>query len=253
MGGASRPFLVQARAADSTAAQWVMKLRSPDGGVHRGATSLACEMIFFSIARDMGIPVPDAAIIEVDGAIAETVDPDADRTLLLNNLGPNFGSRSIEGAIAWPTNARLTQLDIDLLAWIMAFDLATLNGDRTDISPNILRAGPFGVVLIDHSWVPSAGPVTLEEHVDLDGIGVGDWYPRAHATFQSLKSRGAEWGAFKRAWRGAVTEATLAELWDRLPPEWWASPQDADHLYAFLLERHRMLDAIDSMLRRVSL
>ncbi len=66
LSGETRPLLIGARTSDGkTAVEVILKLRRPDSGIHFEGTSLACALICAVLARALGLPVEDYAIVEV--------------------------------------------------------------------------------------------------------------------------------------------------------------------------------------------
>src|SRR4051794_13421541 len=75
--GKSRPLLVVGMDDDEQRYRLVLKLRRPESPQgHRGPTSLACELICAALARRLGLPVPDYAVVRVTAELAGAVQDD---------------------------------------------------------------------------------------------------------------------------------------------------------------------------------
>jgi hypothetical protein len=103
-GGVTRPLLVAAEDNKGKEYQVVLKLRHPDvRGGHYEGTSLARELICSMVARAIGLPVPDYAIVELSDALLNpySIGDEKLRRLLGENIGLNFGSVYEESARKW--------------------------------------------------------------------------------------------------------------------------------------------------------
>jgi hypothetical protein len=124
--------------------EWVVKFR----GAGQGPGALISELVAGSIARVLGLPVPDLAIVDVPAELGRA-EPDPEiRELLERSVGANAGLRFLRGALpfrpgvsAWPSP--------ELAADIVWFDAFVTNIDRTPRNPNVLTCdgSPW---LIDH-------------------------------------------------------------------------------------------------------
>ena len=216
-----RPFLVGARAPDGTYADWVLKPVSK-----MGAHDSIVELVVARFARLIGIPVPDAAVINVEASLVSKLQPKA-RALLLPNIGPNFGSRFIPGYYDVAVPADVPIRDRRTCGQFMCLDATIDNPDRRDhqgqVKSNLLR-GDRGLLGIDHqsafSWyfdVLQPGPVwtstilgrVLTSHFLRTVLFSGQ------GSLQALGSR-----------IQALTKQQLSETTDNLPVEWTKPPVD---------------------------
>lgn len=138
--GGSLPAVVET--ADGE--EWVVKFR----GAGQGAGALVAELVAGSIARHLGLPVPDLGVIEVPADLGRA-EPDPEiRELLERSVGTNAGLRFVRAALPyragvhpWPSAT--------LAADVVWFDALVTNIDRTPRNPNVLMSdgAPW---LIDH-------------------------------------------------------------------------------------------------------
>ena len=159
--GATRPYVCRAETGDL----YFVK------GKGAGHGSLAKEWIAGSLAKCMGLPIPDIAILTVPPALVGR-----DRPELLSGLGTGeaFGSKAVEGSdeIAM---ADIASVPTGLKREIAVFDWWLLNGDRTlsenGGNPNILWSTQDATLhVIDHN-LAFDGSVTLSslEHDHIFG------------------------------------------------------------------------------------
>ena len=154
LGGQTRPRVFDTCDEQGQLKEVVLKLRQPDAAIGKGhyaGTSLACELVCAVLARTVGLNVPDYAIVDVTQDLAESFDKNPTRDLLMNNIGPNFGSVYDQSLFEWeaPDQVR-SQVLIDQLEDILTFDAIVINIDRYRSNANLLYGHDL-LVLIDHS------------------------------------------------------------------------------------------------------
>ncbi len=137
--GSSAPLVVETRAGT-----FVAKLR----GAGHGVTAVVAEIIVAALAVRLGLPVPEAVLLELG---PETPSDDANdelADLLVRSVGTNLGVRFLPGARV-PRAEELARLDDDFVARALWLDGLTMNPDRTPQNPNLLfwHGRPW---LIDH-------------------------------------------------------------------------------------------------------
>jgi hypothetical protein len=103
------------------------------------------------LAREFDLPVPEAALIEMDESFRMSIkDSTALETFDLIDERPKFGSSLIEGNYLFNTSFKKVQtsrmIEIDTL---FAFDVLIRNKDRNSYKPNLLVRGN-SAFLIDH-------------------------------------------------------------------------------------------------------
>jgi hypothetical protein len=139
----NQPVLVTAVGPGDERGQWVLKPLERLGG-----TNSIKEMIGARFARWLGIPVPDHEVLEVTASVVDRLDS-AIALRLRRSLGPNFGSRFVDGFMelerpnAVPQSARATAVDI------FALDVITDHTDRNTGRSNVL-IGNGALIAIDH-------------------------------------------------------------------------------------------------------
>lgn len=137
--GSSWPVVVRTRAGD-----FVTKLR----GAAQGLAPLVAEIIVAELATELGIPVPERALITLPERVPSDDARDELADLLDRSRGLNLGFRLLPGAVDLRAD-RLESVPVELAARILWLDALVENPDRTARSPNILlwHGQPW---LIDH-------------------------------------------------------------------------------------------------------
>lgn len=124
---------------------WVVKFR----GAGQGPRALIAELVAGLVARELGLPVPAIAHVDLpDGFGADQADPEI-RELLQASVGTNMGLRYMDGAFNYDTRAAGDLVDAGLAAAVVWFDAFLTNPDRTARNPNLMvwQRRPW---LIDH-------------------------------------------------------------------------------------------------------
>ena len=128
--GGSLPAVVDTR----DGGLWVVKFR----GAGQGAKALVAEVVAGELARALGLPVPELAVIEVAERFGRT-EPDSEiQEILQKSRGVNVGIRYLDGAFNFDASAAGEFLGPELAARIVWFDAFVTNPDRTARNPNLL-------------------------------------------------------------------------------------------------------------------
>ena len=153
-------------------------------GAGQGAKALIAEVIVAALAEQIGLSVPELALVHLEPEFART-EPDPEiQDILAGSRGLNLGMRYLDGALNFDPVAAAHLVDerwATKLVWLDAF---VTNVDRTARNPNLL-VWEDRVWLIDHGAALYAhhawGRVTeektrapfpqIESHVLLDRTG----------------------------------------------------------------------------------
>jgi hypothetical protein len=124
---------------------FVVKFR----GAGQGAKVLVAEIVVGLLARALGLPVPELALVEVEAPFGRT-EPDPEvQDLLRASHGLNVGLRYLDGAFNFDPAAAGDLISPELAARIVWLDAFVTNPDRTHRNSNLLvwQRRPW---LIDH-------------------------------------------------------------------------------------------------------
>lgn len=156
---------------------WVVKFR----GAGQGPRALLAELIVGGMARAVGLPVPELALVEVDPALGRGERDPEIQDLLKASHGVNVGLRYLEGAFNFDGRAAGDLVAPDLAADLVWFDALVTNPDRTARNPNIMihHGQPWiidhGAALFAHHAWSRVDPVrtrtpfeAIRDHVLLD-------------------------------------------------------------------------------------
>jgi len=139
--GGSLPAVVETEEAGAFA----VKFR----GAGQGARALLAELIVGRLAERLGLPVPEVALVELDGGFGRA-EPDPEiQDILKGSRGLNVGLRYLEGAFPYDPVAVADLVTPELAADVVWLDALTTNIDRTVRNPNLL-IWERALWLIDH-------------------------------------------------------------------------------------------------------
>jgi len=145
-------------------------------GAGQGVKALIAEIIAGLLARELELPVPELALIDVPESFGKS-EPDPEiQDLLRASHGLNFGMQYLDGAFNFDPAAAGEFISPDLAARIVWLDAFLSNPDRTHRNPNLLiwNREPW---LIDHG-------AALYVHHDWPSVDEA----KARASFPLIKS-----------------------------------------------------------------
>lgn len=151
--GGSLPAIV-----DTSGGRYVVKFR----GAGQGVKVLVAEIVVGELARALGLPVPELALVEINPLFGRS-EPDPEiQDILRGSHGLNVGMRYLDGAFNFDGLAAGEFVEAELAAAVVWLDAYLTNPDRTHRNPNLLiwERRPW---LIDHG-------AALYAHHDWSGV-----------------------------------------------------------------------------------
>ncbi len=231
-GGSSRPLLVE-----SGAGRFVLKLvGAPDG-----ARALAAEWIGTSLAALSGLPTLELVALDLEPALAASIEDPEIRELVERGAGLCLGVRELCGS-RQATFAELEQADDDFAMRILWLDILLQNPDRRRENPNILRQGQ-ALLAIDHA---SALPFHHDWLISEDSPAAELEPPAGHV----FSARATSLPAWHGRLRQNITRQQLLTICHALPNEWLGSAsfetvaRQREAYAAYLWKRLRAMDAL---------
>jgi len=190
---------------------FVVKFR----GAGQGTKVLVAELIVGGLARALGLPAPELALVSVSPRFGRS-EPDPEiQELLRKSHGTNVGLRYLEGAFNFDVAAAGDFVSPELAAQIVWLDAFTTNPDRTARNPNMLiwERQPW---LIDHG-------AALYAHHDWDSVDD----VRTRTPFQLIRShvllpRAADLMEADRTATERLTEDTIRDVVATVPDSLFA-------------------------------
>jgi hypothetical protein len=106
-------------------------------GAGQGPGALVAEVLAGELARAIGLPIPELAVVEMPPEIGHA-EPDPEiQELLGASPGPNLGMDFLPGSLGFTLPAD-PPIDPDFAADVVWFDALVTNVDRTPRNPNLL-------------------------------------------------------------------------------------------------------------------
>lgn len=128
--GGSLPAVVDTEGGGA----YVVKFR----GAGQGAKALIAEAVVAGLAHALELPVPGAAIVELEDGFGRS-EPDPEiQDVLRGSVGANFGLVYLPGALAFDPAVDGPALEPSLAAHIVWLDALVTNVDRTARNTNLL-------------------------------------------------------------------------------------------------------------------
>jgi hypothetical protein len=187
---------------------YVVKFR----GAGQGPKALIAEALFAAIGQALGLPIPRAAIVDLEAGFGRG-EPDPEiQDILRGSVGANFGLAYLPGALAFDPAVDGPALDPDMAADIIWLDAYLTNVDRTPRNTNMLMCGGR-LWLIDH------GAAIFIHH------RWAGWQQRVHSPFPQISQHvllpfAADLGRADARLRPQLNRAMLERIVAALPEEW---------------------------------
>jgi len=237
--GKTRPCLLTCVRRNGEEIEVVAKLRA---GCERKERSMVNEAIASIFAKDLGLPVPESFIVEIDPAFAKAMymsDMNAGK-LALDSIGPNFGTIKLPPGYHVLPKGFTLKPSLELVAGdILTFDSFIENSDRRPENPNMLY-NEEELVIFDHD---------LAFSFDL----VLGWKPpwekdssrrntlRPHIFYDLVRERGLDTIRVVNAYK-IITTSRLQEYGQALPNKWIDEGMEVTRILRYIEE---LVDNVD--------
>lgn len=199
--GGSLPGVVEA----DDLGTYVVKFR----GAGQGPKALVAEVISGELARRLGLPVPELAVVELDPVVARAEPDEEVQELIKVSAGSNLGMDFLPGALGYDPVAH--HVEPGLASRIVAFDAFVENVDRSWRNPNLLMwhdrlwmIDHGATLYFHHNWQRAEAVVNRAYKWD-------DHVLKPYAT--ALATEGPALAA-------RITPELLAEVVGEVPEEW---------------------------------
>jgi hypothetical protein len=214
-------------------------------------TNLVREIVSACLAADLGLPIPEAFLVEIPVDWARAVPDPAVRARILASSPIAFGSRFVTGGyVAWTPSTRIQEGMVDTAAAIFVFDAISQNPDRRADKPNCLVRGEQ-VRIIDHElafahrlvigfrppWVPGS-----LKWLETKG---------KHIFRGDLRRRGGvDLAPIRQRW-SAIDDARLAQYRSAVPAAWTHTAADLDSILELIRNARNNINACLIEIQRV--
>ena len=216
---------------------FVVKFR----GAGQGARALVAEAIVGLIALELGLPVPELALIDVSPHFGNG-EPDPEiQDILRRSHGLNLGMRYLDGAFNYSPAAAEELVDPALAASVVWLDALVTNPDRTQRNANLLihERRPW---LIDHG-------AALYAHHNwgaVDEARTRTPFPLIRDHILLRRAEGIEAADARLAPR--LTDERIAAILATVPDQWLMDPVSAEEFDSADAARGRYLEYLRARL-----
>ena len=248
--GRNHPLLLGCENAGGDPFEVVVKFR----GREMAGTAQTAELLTALLADDLGLQVPQAAVVDVPAGF-ETVIAERDAAKLVKGSpGLNFGSVHLgAGFTTWPPGRPPHGAQRDQAADIFAFDTLVQNMDRRAVNPNLwARSDRLGVY--DHELafsflsLPAIGgtpkPWAANSH------GNGFRFLEQHVFYGSLRGGRLNFGPFREK-LGALSDKRIQGYLDVVPPEWLVDSDFCGQVADYLREARQHRDDLVNFVKHI--
>jgi hypothetical protein len=180
-------------------------------GAGQGRKALVAEIVSATLARELGLPVPDLVLVDLEPALASNEPDEEVQDLLRRSPGRNLGVDFLPGALDLDPNA--FEVDPVFAGRVLWFDAWIGNVDRTWRNPNLLfwHGQPYLIdhgasLTFHHAWTSPVRPYDAGDHV-LVGCA-----PDLDAAEQTYAPR--------------IDTALVEAALDLVPDDFWTDPAD---------------------------
>ena len=250
--GRNQPALLRCEDAGGKSYEVVVKFR----GREMSAKAQIAEVVCAQLADDLGLDVPQAAVVEVPAGFEQVVPEKEVAARIQQSPGANFGSRHIgTGFTTWPSGRTAHGAQRDQAAAIFAFDALVQNPDRRVENPNLwARSDRLGVY--DHEqafsflFVPIIGGAPRPWAAAHQGNGFR--FLEKHVFYSSLRGTAFDLASFEDR-LGVLADTQLAGYCEPVPEAWREGHDLCDQIPAYLREareeRAALLNFVKHLLR----
>jgi hypothetical protein len=233
--GGSLPAVVESASGDL----WVVKFR----GAGQGPKALIAEVIVASLARALGLSVPDVAVVELDESFGRGErDPEIQHVLRTSH-GVNVGLRYLDGAFNLDPRAVPEAVGSDFATRLVWLDALVTNPDRTARNPNLM-------LWQGRTWLIDHGAALFDHHNWARVDEARTRRPFAQVADHVLLPWAEDVGAVDHALAAALSEEVVSAAVATVPDELLVDPARPDPSVSSAEHaRQRYLDYLGTRLR----
>lgn len=248
--GRNHPLLLGCENAVGDLFEVVVKFR----GREMAATAQIAELIAAALADDLGLKVPQPAIVNVPSGF-ETIIANRDAAKLVkNSLGLNFGSVHVGvGFTTWPPGRAPHGVQRDQAADIFAFDTLVQNPDRRAINPNLwVRSDYIGIFDHEQAFSPLCLPILggAPKPWTVSNLGSEFRFLEQHIFYASLRGGRLTLGPFQEK-LGNLTNERIKGYIDSVPMYWRNQNDFCERIANYLLEARKNKEALINFIKHI--
>lgn len=246
--GRNHPMLLGCENAAGEKFEVVVKFR----GQEMDSKAQMAELLAALLADDLGLQVPQAAIVNVPPGFEAIIPNAAEASHVKGSQGMNFGSLNIgPGFTTWPPGRNPVGAQRDQAADIFAFDALVQNPDRRAENPNLwARSDRLGVYDHEQAFSFLRFPII--------GGAPRPWVPASHGNsfgflqkhvfYANLRGGRLNLGPFKEK-LGVLTDQRIQAYLDTVPAEWTRGADFGGKVAEYLREARQNRDDLINFIK----
>ncbi len=247
INGKTGPALVNCQKANGDDVEVVIKCSA---GCEQKETSLAAEVIGACLAADLGLPIPEPFLVELDPEFIASVPDAVHRERMAASNFVAFGSKHITGQYsAWTNGNLISEAMLPSAAAVFAFDGIIQNPDRRDGNPNCLVRGDE-IRIIDHELAFAHGLILFWKAPWTVGGLQNFETPGSHIFRSGLKGKQIDYSPIRAAWEG-LSDAQITAYGNAVPAEWAGASNSVASALQLIKDARDSIDACITEIERV--
>ena len=215
--GKTQPAFLLCEDAQGQEIEVIAKLSAKS---ERGLAGLAMEVVVACLAGDLGIPVPQPFLVELDPDWIEAIRPVNASWAAAAQNGSQlaFASKRLpDGFSAWIPGSTITEALRGTTAEVLLLDAVMKNADRRRDNPNCLKRGD-AIFIIDHELCFPEFLLGLGDAWSIGGLQPLST-PGWHIFGDALHGKEIDWAPTIDAWSN-LSDAMVNDYGGAVPLEW---------------------------------
>jgi hypothetical protein len=245
--GRTHPSRLVCEAAEGSTIEVVAKFSA---GCDWKEASLAREAVAACLAVDLGLPIPEAFLVDIPAELAGTVADREQRARIEASSPVAFGSRLMTGGYAvWHSETHIDETMLPVAAAILVFDALVNNVDRRAGNPNCLVRGNE-IRIFDHELAFTHGVTLGWKPPWVLGALKALETPGFHIFREGLSGREIDFAPIRAAWTG-LSDDRITAYETGLPGEWSSAAAVVKSAVALIRDARDNIDACLTEVKRV--
>lgn len=247
--GKTNPALILCQKNDGDEIEVVTKYSS---GCEQKEASLAAEVIGACLASDLGLPILEPFLVELDPEFIASVPNNEQRDKMATSNTVAFGSKHVTGQYSVWTNGNLiSEAMLPSAAAVFTFDGIIQNPDRRDGNPNCLVRGDE-IRIIDHELAFAHGLILFWKAPWTVGGLQSFETPGLHIFRAGLRGKKIDYQPIRDAWAG-LSDAQISAYEAAVPAEWAGAANSVASALQLIKNARDNMDACITEIQRVLL
>jgi len=247
LNGKTGPALIICQKQNGEEVEVVAKCSA---GCEQKEKSLAAEVIGACLAADLGLPILEPFLVELDPDFIASV-PDAmhREKMAVSNIVA-FGSKHVTGQYsAWTNGNLISEAMLPRAVAVFAFDGIIQNPDRREGNPNCLVRGDE-IRIIDHELAFAHSLILFWKAPWKVGGLQNLEAPGFHIFRAGLKGKQIDYSPIRAAWAG-LSDAQILAYGNAIPAEWADATNSVASALQLIKDARDNIDACITEIQRV--